>query len=69
MLYPGLLISIIAIASDTIADTFKVSLSLSAILFYKSIASSIGDTFTALFGDTAIPILFHNIHALFYSSV
>ena len=54
----GLLISIIAIASDTIADTFEVSLSLSAILFKKSIASSIADTFTGNSGDTAIPILF-----------
>jgi hypothetical protein len=41
----GLLISIIAIDSDTIGDTFEVSLSLSAILFFDCIAIAIGDTF------------------------
>jgi hypothetical protein len=40
---PGLLISIIAIDSDTIGDTFRVSLSVSAIHFCESVG--IGDTF------------------------
>jgi len=44
-----LLISTIAIASDTIADTFEVSLSLSPILLKKSIANSIADTFYSYF--------------------
>ena len=42
---PGLLISIIAIDSDTIGDTFRVSLSVSAIHFCGSIGIGIGDTF------------------------
>ena len=49
--FPGLLVSIIAIDSDTIGDTFEVSLSLSAILLGGSIAIAIGDTF---FGCIAI---------------
>jgi hypothetical protein len=39
----GLLISIIAIDSDTVGNTFEVSLS--AILIDESIAVAIGDTF------------------------
>ena len=45
----GLLVSIIAIDSDTIGDTFEVSLSV--ILLGGSIAIAIGDTF---FGCIAI---------------
>jgi len=46
----------IAIDSDTIGDTFEVSLSVSAILLGRSIANAIGDTFSAvslsIIGDT-----------------
>ena len=42
---PGLLISIIASDSDTIGDTFGVSVSVSAIVSCGSIDIAIGDTF------------------------
>ena len=47
--WPGMLISMIAIDSDTIGDTFEVSLSLSAILLGGSIAIAIGDNFFRLY--------------------
>jgi hypothetical protein len=47
----GLLVSIIAIDSDTIGDTFEVSQSVSAILLCENIDIGIGDTF---FGIIAI---------------
>ena len=43
--FEGLLVSMIAIDSDTIGDTFEVSLSVSAILLGGSIAIANGDTF------------------------
>jgi hypothetical protein len=45
----GLLVSMIAIDSDSIGDTFEVSLSVSAILLGGSIAIAIGDTFFRLY--------------------
>ena len=44
----GLLISIIAIDSDTVGDTFGVSVSVSLILLRESIAIAIGDIFSAV---------------------
>ena len=46
----GLLISIIASDSDTIGDTFEVSISRSPILLRGSIAIGIGDTFLGCIG-------------------
>ena len=50
LLLPGLLISIIASDSDTIGDTFEVSVSVSPILLRGSIAIGIGDTFFGCIG-------------------
>ena len=55
MLFPfpvsaGLLISIIASDSDTIGDTFEVSVSRSPILLRGSIAIGIADTFFGCIG-------------------
>ena len=49
-LLAGLLISIIASDSDTIGDTFEVSVSVSPILLRGSIAIGIGDTFFGCIG-------------------
>ena len=58
MLIAGLGVSNIDIDIDTIDDTFEVSISISTILLSRSIESGIDDTFSAVFIDTSISILF-----------
>ena len=57
-IHAGLLISNIDIDIDTIDDTFEVSISISTILSRQIIDSGIDDTFSAVFIDTSISILF-----------